>query len=81
MNGGHGGTHRHSLMPLQEGGIATHPDGSGRPGSLAAQSPGLARTRLFGVGVLTIRGDRILEIDLVADPDRLRRLELAVLDD
>lgn len=39
------------------------------------------RGRLFGVGVLTIRGDRILEMDLVADPDRLRRLELAVLDD
>ena len=39
------------------------------------------RGRLFGVGVLKIRGDRILEMELVADPDRLRRLELAVLDD
>jgi len=39
------------------------------------------RGRLFGVGVLTIHGDRILEMELVADPDRLRRLELAVLED
>jgi len=40
-----------------------------------------AAWRLFGVGVLTIHGDRILEMELVADPDRLRRLELAVLED
>lgn len=39
------------------------------------------RGRLFGVGVLTIRGDRILEMDLVADPDRLARIEIAVLED
>ena len=39
------------------------------------------RGRLFGVGVLTIRGDRIVEMDLVADPDRLARIELAVLED
>jgi hypothetical protein len=30
---------------------------------------------------LTIRRGRITEIDLVADPERLRQLELAVLDD
>jgi RNA polymerase sigma-70 factor (ECF subfamily) len=39
------------------------------------------RGRLFGVGVLTIRADRILVMDLVADPDRLARIELAVLAD
>ena len=39
------------------------------------------RGRLFGVGVLTIRGDRILEMSLVADPDRLARIEIAVLED
>jgi RNA polymerase sigma-70 factor (ECF subfamily) len=39
------------------------------------------RGRLFGVGLLTIRGDRIVEMDLVADPDRLARIELAVLED
>jgi RNA polymerase sigma factor (sigma-70 family) len=35
--------------------------------------------RLFGVGVFKIRDGRIVEADLVADPDRLRELELAVL--
>jgi RNA polymerase sigma factor (sigma-70 family) len=39
------------------------------------------RGRLVGVGLLTIRRRRITEIDLVADPERLRQLELAVLDD
>jgi RNA polymerase sigma factor (sigma-70 family) len=35
--------------------------------------------RLFGVGVFKIREGRIVEADLIADPDRLRELELAVL--
>src|SRR5579863_2557192 len=35
--------------------------------------------RLFGVGVFKIRDGRIVEADLIADPDRLRELELAVL--
>jgi RNA polymerase sigma factor (sigma-70 family) len=35
--------------------------------------------RLFGVGVFKIRDGRIIEADLIADPDRLRELELAVL--
>ncbi len=39
------------------------------------------RGRLLGVGVLTIRGDRILEMELVADPERLRGIEVAVLDE
>jgi hypothetical protein len=29
----------------------------------------------------TIRGGRIVAIDILADPERLRRLDLAVLDD
>jgi hypothetical protein len=29
----------------------------------------------------TVRHDRIVEIDILADPARLRRLELATLDD
>jgi RNA polymerase sigma factor (sigma-70 family) len=37
------------------------------------------RGRLFGVGVLRIDGGLIVEVDLIADPDRLRRLKLAVL--
>lgn len=39
------------------------------------------RGRLFGVGILTIRRGRVIAMDLVADPDRLRQVELAVLDD
>jgi RNA polymerase sigma factor (sigma-70 family) len=37
------------------------------------------RGRLFGVGILTIRRGRITAVDLVADPERLRRVEIAVL--
>jgi RNA polymerase sigma-70 factor (ECF subfamily) len=33
---------------------------------------------VFGI---TITGGKIVEIDLIADPERLRRLDLAVLDD
>ena len=39
------------------------------------------RGRLFGAGVLKIRGGRIVEMDLVSDPERLGQLEFAVLDD
>ncbi len=37
--------------------------------------------KLLGVGILTIRRGRIAEMDLVADPERLREMEVAVLDD
>jgi len=30
---------------------------------------------------VTIRGDKIVEIDILADPERLRRLDLTALDD
>ena len=36
---------------------------------------------LFSVGAFTVRGGRITEIDFLADPARLRRLDLTVLDD
>jgi RNA polymerase sigma factor (sigma-70 family) len=39
------------------------------------------RGRLFGVGVLSIRRGRVTSMELVADPDRLDQLELAVLAD
>jgi RNA polymerase sigma-70 factor (ECF subfamily) len=39
------------------------------------------RGRLFVVLGLTIRGGKIVEVDVVADPERLRRLDLAVLDE
>jgi RNA polymerase sigma factor (sigma-70 family) len=39
------------------------------------------RGRLFGVGVFKIRDGRIAEADLIADPERLRELVLALLPD
>src|SRR5215217_2936298 len=39
------------------------------------------RGRPFSVMGFTVRGGKIVEIDVLADPARLRRLDLAVLDD
>jgi RNA polymerase sigma-70 factor, ECF subfamily len=38
------------------------------------------RGQPFAVIGFTIRGDKIVEIDILADPERLRQLDLAVLD-
>ena len=35
----------------------------------------------FSVGALTIRGGRVVELDFLADTERLRRLDLTILDD
>src|SRR6266700_1334330 len=35
----------------------------------------------FSVGGVTVRGGKIVEIDILADPERLARLDLTVLDD
>jgi RNA polymerase sigma-70 factor (ECF subfamily) len=35
----------------------------------------------FSVGGFTVRGGKIVEIDILADPARLRRLDLTILDD
>jgi RNA polymerase sigma-70 factor (ECF subfamily) len=37
--------------------------------------------RPFSVGALTVQGGRIVEIDILADPARVRELDLTVLDD
>ncbi len=39
------------------------------------------RGRLLLVLGFAISGGKIVEIDVIADPERLRRLDLAVLDD
>jgi len=39
------------------------------------------RGRLSLVGAFKIIGERIIEIDMIADPARLRRIDLAVLND
>jgi RNA polymerase sigma-70 factor, ECF subfamily len=46
--------------------------------------PGLVSTRdgkPFSVGAVTIRGGRIVEMDILADPERLARLDLTLLAD
>jgi RNA polymerase sigma-70 factor (ECF subfamily) len=48
---------------------------NGTPGLIA--TPDGQPISVLGV---TIRGDKIVEIDVLADPDRLRRLDLTVLD-
>ena len=35
----------------------------------------------FSVGAFTVRGGRIVEIDFLADPDRMRQVDLTVLED
>jgi RNA polymerase sigma-70 factor (ECF subfamily) len=35
----------------------------------------------FSVGAVTVRGGRIVEMDILADPERLRQLDLPALDD
>jgi hypothetical protein len=34
----------------------------------------------FGVGAVTVRGGLIVELDILADPERLRLLDLTILD-
>jgi RNA polymerase sigma factor (sigma-70 family) len=56
---------------------------SGRP-ALVNGAPGVVTmtgTRPFAVLGFTVAGGMIVEIDVLADPERLRRLDLAVLDD
>jgi RNA polymerase sigma-70 factor, ECF subfamily len=51
--------------------------------ALVNGAAGLVATRngqLFSVGAFTVRGGRIVEIDILADPERLGRLDLAILD-
>jgi RNA polymerase sigma-70 factor (ECF subfamily) len=51
--------------------------------ALVNGAAGLVATRdgqLFSVGAFTVRGGRIVEIDILADPERLARLDVAILD-
>ena len=50
---------------------------SGAPGFVSRTTDG----RPFSVLGLTVAGGRIVEIDILADPERLARLDLAELDD
>jgi RNA polymerase sigma factor (sigma-70 family) len=51
--------------------------------ALVNGAAGLVATRNgqpFSIGAFTVRGGRIVEIDILADPERLRRLDLTILD-
>jgi RNA polymerase sigma factor (sigma-70 family) len=37
--------------------------------------------QLFSIGAITVRGRRIVEMDILADPERLQELDLSILDD
>ena len=47
----------------------------------AAGAVVIRRGRPFSVAGVTVRGGKIVEIDILADPERLSRLDLTVLDD
>jgi RNA polymerase sigma factor (sigma-70 family) len=48
---------------------------NGAPGAVATRNG-----KPFSVGGLTVRGGKIAEIDILADPERLRDLDLTILD-
>lgn len=50
---------------------------NGVPGGIAWSPDGTP----FSVVALTVRGDRIVAIDVLADPDRLRELDLTLIED
>jgi RNA polymerase sigma-70 factor (ECF subfamily) len=61
----------------QFGDTATRALVNGIPGAVAWKADG----RPFAVGSITVAGGRIVSIDILADPDRLSRLDLTpVLD-
>ena len=37
--------------------------------------------KLFSIGGVTVRGGKIVELDLLADSERLSRLDVTILDD
>ena len=45
-----------------------------------AGSLSLRNGELFSVGAFTIRNGKVVELDILADPERLRRLDLTMLD-
>jgi RNA polymerase sigma-70 factor (ECF subfamily) len=49
---------------------------NGAPGGVATRDG-----EPFSVAAFTVRNRKIVAIDILADPERLRRLDLTVLDD
>jgi RNA polymerase sigma factor (sigma-70 family) len=49
---------------------------NGQPGAVS-----MLDGEVFSVGALTVRGGKIVEFDILADPERLRQLDLTILGD
>ena len=55
--------------------------GAGRPWSMAQPASFVfTGDRPYAVLAFTVRNERIVEIDILADPERLARLDFSVLD-
>ena len=62
--------------------LAARPASCGRRSSTAPSGMVTMRDgEPFSVGGFTVRGGRIVAMDILADPERLRRLDLTILDD
>jgi hypothetical protein len=60
------------------------PAGLGRAPGAGERDPGLVSTlngRPFAVGGFMVANGKIVEIDILADPERLAQLDLAILED
>ena len=69
---------------VAEGALAWPPEAAEARPALVNGAAGVVafrRRRLFSVTGFTIRGGKIVEIDVIADPARLSQLDLALLDD
>jgi hypothetical protein len=50
-------------------------------GKSALRSGQLRAGKLFSIGAVTVRGEKIVEMDFFADPERLAQIDLPILDD
>ena len=74
---------RHGAQAVAQGALAFRRFGetasrvlvNGVPGAVAWKPDGTP----FAVGAITVRGGKIVAIDILADPDRLRELDLTVV--
>ena len=48
---------------------------NGTPGAVSFRDG-----QLFSLGAITVRGGKIVEMDFLVDPERLKELDLSILD-
>ena len=68
----------HGAPPFPRTPLALGMDPS--PPNLASRAPSWSDGELFSIAGFTVRGGKITGIDILADPDRVRRLHLTILD-